>query len=274
MTEHEWLTGRDPAALLASLRGRISDRKVRLFACAWCRDETAWWASPHRHLNLGPLARVGSWIGRGLQFAALLPLLGLARLCERSNYRHGASWIAAADELLAAARTALAVGERFADGAATEAERAAAYGPAADWAQGWSSYDVQLSYYAALAASAAAPADAIPGLMFAIDPYLSSPAGRRALARARARQASLLREIVGNPFRPVTVRESWRHADGGGVTRLAQEIYDGQRFCDLRRLATALRRAGCDDRALLAHCRAGGRHYRGCWALDLVRAVD
>jgi hypothetical protein len=130
--------------------------------------------------------------------------------------------------------------------------------------------DVQLSYYACLAAAAAAPADAIPGLLFTLDPYLGSPPGRRALASARARQASLLCEVVGNPFRPVTVRESWLDADGGGVPRLAQEIYDGQRFCDLHRLATALRRAGCDDRALLAHCRSGGPHYRGCWSVDLL----
>jgi hypothetical protein len=34
MTEQEWLAGTDPSRLLNGLRGRVSDRKLRLFACA------------------------------------------------------------------------------------------------------------------------------------------------------------------------------------------------------------------------------------------------
>src|SRR3954447_15160769 len=36
-TEQEWLTCRACYSMLNALRGRISDRKVRLFACACCR---------------------------------------------------------------------------------------------------------------------------------------------------------------------------------------------------------------------------------------------
>jgi hypothetical protein len=38
MTEQEWLACTDPGPILASLRGRASDRKLRLFACGVCRQ--------------------------------------------------------------------------------------------------------------------------------------------------------------------------------------------------------------------------------------------
>src|SRR3712207_4353739 len=37
MTEDEWLDGTDPESMLEFLRGRASERKLRLFACACCR---------------------------------------------------------------------------------------------------------------------------------------------------------------------------------------------------------------------------------------------
>ena len=36
MTEAKWRTGTDPMPMLAFLRGKTSDRKLRLFACAFC----------------------------------------------------------------------------------------------------------------------------------------------------------------------------------------------------------------------------------------------
>ena len=81
------------------------------------------------------------------------------------------------------------------------------------------------------------------------------------------RQAELLREVVGNPFRPVTVSPAWLTAD---VLRLAGGAYDECRFDDLPILADALEEAGCDASGLLGHLRGPGPHVRGCRALDLV----
>jgi hypothetical protein len=42
MTEQEWRTCTDPKKMLEFLRGKASDRKLRLFACAFCRSERVW----------------------------------------------------------------------------------------------------------------------------------------------------------------------------------------------------------------------------------------
>jgi hypothetical protein len=85
----------------------------------------------------------------------------------------------------------------------------------------------------------------------------------------KAAQADLLREIVGNPFRPAQIDPAWL-ARNGAAADLAREIADEQRFRDLPVLAAALAEAGCADEELLAHLRRPGGHVRGCWALDAV----
>jgi hypothetical protein len=82
-----------------------------------------------------------------------------------------------------------------------------------------------------------------------------------------AEQAELVRDIFGNPFRPVTLDPRWLTAD---VTGLARGIYDDRAFDRLPILADALLDAGCDNEDILADCRSTGPHVRGCWVVDRI----
>jgi hypothetical protein len=81
----------------------------------------------------------------------------------------------------------------------------------------------------------------------------------------RAAQAAVLTDVFGRPTRPLDRR--WRTPE---AQALAQLIYDQRRFEDLPELADLLEAAGCPPHNVLDHCRSGGPHVRGCWALDLV----
>ena len=83
-------------------------------------------------------------------------------------------------------------------------------------------------------------------------------------------QCHLLRDIFGNPFRPVSADPAWLSWKDGTIPRLAQAIYDGRAFDRLPLLANALEEAGCDNADILNHLRGPGQHVRGCWSLDLI----
>jgi hypothetical protein len=91
--------------------------------------------------------------------------------------------------------------------------------------------------------------------------------GDRAYQAERSAQSALVRDIFGNPFRPVAFNPRWRTAD---VLGLARGIYEERAFDRLPLLADALMDAGCDPDDILTHCRSEGPHVRGCWVVDLV----
>ena len=87
-------------------------------------------------------------------------------------------------------------------------------------------------------------------------------------AAERRLQSDYVRDIFGNPFRPVTFSPAWR--TDTAVT-LARQMYDSREFGAMPILADALQDAGCDNEDVLAHCRdTGATHVRGCWVVDLV----
>ena len=88
-----------------------------------------------------------------------------------------------------------------------------------------------------------------------------------AWAEAEAEHASLLRDIFGNPFRPVTVDPSWLTST---VVAVARQMYESRDFSPMPILADALQDSGCEEERVLGHCRGPGPHVRGCWVCDLI----
>ena len=77
-----------------------------------------------------------------------------------------------------------------------------------------------------------------------------------------------VREFFGNPFRPVSLNPD--HWLTPPVLGLARTMYESRDFTAMPVLADALEESGCDEAEVLAHCRAGGPHVRGCWVVDLL----
>jgi hypothetical protein len=93
----------------------------------------------------------------------------------------------------------------------------------------------------------------------------------RVPSQERLRQAHILREILGNPFRSVAF-DAWRSSTAVAV---AKQMYDSRDFGAMPILADALQDAGCDNNEVLNHCRDkhAVEHFRGCWVVDGVLAL-
>lgn len=79
--------------------------------------------------------------------------------------------------------------------------------------------------------------------------------------------AAAIRDLFGNPYRPVAVEPSWLTST---VVALANGIYEERAFDRMPILADALQDAGCDNDDVLTHCRGDSPHVRGCWVVDLL----
>ncbi len=217
MTEADWLACTDPERMLEFLRGKASDRKLRLFACAWGYDV----------------------------------------------------WPKLLDDY---SREAVTTAERFADGQTDLADLLTVFRLARE---AWNAIEVTRGgrhgkpirtgkqYRAAKQAAEVA--------RNAADPAWSGRVAGRLMFRLNATTkyalSGHLRDIFGYPPRPVSADPAWLTST---AVALAEAIYADRAFDRLPILADALEDAGCDDADLLAHCRSGGPHVRGCWAVDLV----
>jgi hypothetical protein len=240
MTEAEWLVSNEPTPMLAFLRGKDGDRKVRLFVAACCR-------------GLGHLMADGR-----------------TRLAVETAERHADGCCTLED---------LTAGRAEADSAYREARRAGerlrAKTKPLRWAKPrdvnspeWSRAWAEVHRADVFARQAYLAVRVLEDDVDAYYGHLQGP--QEEVAEQIRRMSDLLRDLLGNPFRPVSLDSAWLAWNGGTVQRMAQTIYDEYRFGDLPILADALEDAGCTDADILSHCRSGGEHVRGCWVIDLL----
>jgi hypothetical protein len=146
--------------------------------------------------------------------------------------------------------------------------------PCCEWVRGTAEYECRLSRngYVLDGVSAAVERPSqtvIRALKRAreIVAWKADPDTRDAEVRAESlAQYEVFREIAGPDYEHPAWPQ-WRTSD---VRAMARAIHRDQAFELLPILSDELQEAGCDDNAVLSHCRAGGNHARGCWVVDLA----
>ncbi|AMV27893.1 hypothetical protein VT84_26050 [Gemmata sp. SH-PL17] len=230
MTEAEWLTCVDPWTMLRFLRTDRNDRKLRLLLCAFCRQS---WALFEEIAGAQAFVELAERMANG--FVAKKEVRAVRLGCLHALV-DGMDWKDDdADFML----------DRF-GGFHFEDDPA--------WVR-----EMAVRLIAVRALGQTVSANEVAQVV-------------RALADARvgatdSQDCDLIREVFGNPFRPVTFDSSWLTST---VRALATGVYTERAFDRLPILADAIQDAGCDSDDVLTHLRSDGPHVKGCWALDLV----
>jgi hypothetical protein len=243
MTEDEWLACTDPTPMLEFLRDKASDRKLRLFACACARR--VWHLLESNHLR--DSIDVLECYAEGA--------IGADALLEAQFGTHPLRCYR--DELFS--------------GAPSEKKWLPTYGMNRVTGAPLGVTDIRdgLEFFALGIA--------------AVEWESLGKKGRLSTDTEEcSAQADRMREIFGDPFRPSPPLPAAVLAwNDGTVRRIAQGIYEERRLpegtLDASRLAVltdALLDAGCEDKALIEHCREPGPHVRGCWAMDALLGGD
>jgi hypothetical protein len=247
MTEPEWLACADPQPMLEFLRGKVSARKVRLFAVACCLR--VWSSLEHEEFRTA--VRMAEQFADGVVDQETIEQArqaAIAVFVDLHGKDCGPGAALAAANLPARPKS---LAERLLDAFddpwwEDEFDKGDPLAPAIVTARNaaWAVADQQHQSFATESTAATGE---------------------------HREQARLLRCLFGNPFRPVTILPSWGSAT---VLALAQAIYDDRAFDRLPILADALEDAGCANPDILQHCRGGGDHVRGCWPVDLLLAKE
>lgn len=81
--------------------------------------------------------------------------------------------------------------------------------------------------------------------------------------------ASIIQDLAGQPMHDTKISPAWRTPD---VIGLATAIDTETAYQHLPILADSLEESGCDNQAILAHCRNTliSEHFRGCWVIEQI----
>jgi hypothetical protein len=101
----------------------------------------------------------------------------------------------------------------------------------------------------------------------AASPWLSA---EQAEIEEQRHQIAIARDIFGCPFRTVHIDPTGLAHERGAVPWLAEGIYNDLAFQRMPKLAELLANAGCTNADILNHCNHPGEHVRGCWVIDLL----
>jgi hypothetical protein len=253
MTETEWLACTDPTPMLEFLRGKTSDRQLRLFAVACCRQ-------------IWPLL-----LGQSLAPISARPLL-LAH--EYRIIKSAGQYFKSVEEYADGCLNRVRIDNAYRDILGIlamrrpEEERWAfalvALLRATSTGSGFYGQEWEVAHYdAARCAKEAAYFIAKVGAW-----VFRSSNGFEAMRRV---QALIVRCLAANPFHPASLDPSWLSWHGSLLVSLARQMYDSRDFSVMPILADALEEAGCSDQKILSHCRQQGQvHVRGCWVIDLL----
>ena len=230
MTEPDWLNATAPFPMLEFLCGKATNRKRILFGIACCR---AIW---ERFVD--PRCRKAVEATEGV-------IQGVTSKSEVES-----SWLAGHEAILQATDKG---GPRAAFGVSNTA---------------WRFYD-RLGDIAAPEGSFTNEGEVVDSIL-AVS-FDAAEASQPMTAQMLELHCQFLRCLFGNPFRLVPALDrDWLRWNNDTAAHLAQGIYDERAFDRLPVLADALEDAGCDDADVLAHCRSGGVHVRGCWVVDSI----
>ncbi len=249
MTEAEWLACTDPKSMLGFLRGNVSDRKLRLFAVACCRSIWQFLTERNGRVAVEMSERYADAVVNQRELAKARrnaqKTLTTINKAQPQAYENSRDAGEAGSILMTAINAAESSADKDSFSAAWSANTCAAH------TKGFQ------------AAALGAPASYDDSDIYVREEL----AGRE---KQYLRQRHLLHDIFGNPFRTLTIAPSWLSWNNVTIPKLAPGIYTNRAFDRLPILADALEVAGCDNADILAHCRNGGEHVRGCWVVDLL----
>lgn len=246
MTETEWLGATNPRPLYTFLqkdrgesRRRRGKRRLRLFACACVRGIWDLLRQPGSRQALYYGERFAEGLATDQDLATATTAARRALAAESPEITRSGYWWQSAE---AASHV---VAKRF-DGSDHQSVAHAASSAATAWAL----------YHAH-----SSPEQPRPG-------FEADKKTRQAV------HAEWLRDIFGNPFRPLVLNPALLTPD---ILALAQAGYENRLLStgELERdrlaiLADALEEVGCTDVAILDHFRGSSSHVRGCHVLDAL----